>query len=64
MLNDLLAEHKDDLIAAVMSKLGVNADQGGGFINKLIEMVQDKVGSGDLDLSALLSGDLGSLKTA
>ncbi|MEO1716613.1 MAG: hypothetical protein AAFR76_05830 [Planctomycetota bacterium] len=64
MLNDLLAEHKDDLIAAVMSKLGVNADQGGGFVNKLIEMVQDKVGSGDLDLSALLSGDLGSLKSA
>ncbi|MEO1533958.1 MAG: hypothetical protein AAFS11_00165 [Planctomycetota bacterium] len=64
MLKDLLAEHKEDLIAAVMSKLGVNADQGGGFVTKLIDMVQEKIGAGEIDLSALMQGDLGALKGA
>lgn len=64
MLDDLLKDHKDDLINALTSKLGVSADQGGGFVQKLIDMVQDRIGSGDLDLSAVLSGDLGSLKSA
>ena len=62
MLDDLLKEHKDDLIGAITGKLGVNADQGGSFLNKLIEMLESKIGGGDLDLSALLSGDLGALK--
>ncbi|MEM7671064.1 MAG: hypothetical protein AAF317_18400 [Pseudomonadota bacterium] len=64
MLNQLLAEHKDDLIAAVMSKLGVGADQGGSFVQKLIEMAQSKIAGGEMDLSALLQGDMSSLKSA
>ncbi|MEM1071390.1 MAG: hypothetical protein AAGH71_01020 [Planctomycetota bacterium] len=62
MLDQLLKDHKDDLIAAVTSKLGVGTDQGGSFIQKLIEMVQDRLGAGDLELSALLSGDLSGIK--
>ena len=63
MLDKLLADHKDELITAVTSKLGVGTDQAGTFIQKLLDMAQKLIGKGDLDLSALLKGDVGALKS-
>lgn len=62
MLDKLLADHKDELIKAITTKLGVGTDQAGGFLTKLLDMAQKLIGKGDLDLAALLKGDLATLK--
>lgn len=62
MFDQLLNEHKDPLINALTSKLGVNKDQAGGFLIKVLPMIEQLLGDGKLDMSALLKGDLGAVK--
>ncbi len=64
MLDQLLNEHKDTLINALTSKLGVNKDQAGGFLIKVLPMIEQLLGDGKLDMSALLKGDLGAVKNS
>ena len=64
MLEKLLSDHKDELITAVTSKLGVGTDQAGSFVQKLLQMAEKLIGEGKLDLAALMKGDLASLKSA
>ena len=64
MLDQLLNEHKDTLINALTSKLGVNNDQAGGFLIKVLPMIEQLLGDGKLDMSALLKGDLGAVKNS
>ncbi|HED53574.1 MAG TPA: hypothetical protein ENJ00_05165 [Phycisphaerales bacterium] len=61
MLEQLLASHKDELLGALTSKLGVSSDQAGGFLSKLIGMIQSLIGDGKLDVQDLLKGDVSSL---
>lgn len=61
MLEQLLGDQKNDLIRIVMEKLGVSSDQAGGFVGKLLPMIEDLVGQGKIDASALLKGDVSSL---
>ena len=62
MLEQLLGDQKNKLIEILTSQLGVNGDQAGGFIGKLLPMIQGLMGEGKLDASSLLSGDLSALK--
>ena len=64
MLDQLLNEHKDTLINALTSKLGVNKDQAGGFLIKVLPMIEQLLGDGKLDMSAVLKGDLGAVKNS
>tara|TARA_R110002073_G_scaffold152651_2_gene307171 strand:- start:79588 stop:80034 length:447 start_codon:yes stop_codon:yes gene_type:complete len=64
MLDQLLNEHKDTLINALTSKLGVNNDQAGGFLIKVLPMIEQLLGDGKLDMSAVLKGDLGAVKNS
>jgi len=64
MLDQLLNEHKDTLINALTTKLGVNNDQAGGFLIKVLPMIEQLLGDGKLDMSALLKGDLGAVKNS
>lgn len=64
MLDQLLNEHKDTLINALTTKLGVNKDQAGGFLIKVLPMIEQLLGDGKLDMSALLKGDLGAVKNS
>lgn len=63
MLDQLLSEHKDTLISALTSKLGVNEDQAGGFLGKVLPMIQGLFSEGKLDADALMKGDLSALKS-
>lgn len=62
MLDQLLNEHKDTLINALTSKLGVNEDQAGGFLVKVLPMIERFMNDGKLDAGALMKGDLSALK--
>jgi hypothetical protein len=64
MLDKLLDGQKDNLIAMLTSKLGVSSDQAGGFLSKLLPMIEGVLGKGDIDAGALLKGDVSSLKSA
>ncbi len=64
MLDQRLNEHKDTLINALTSKLGVNKDQAGGFLIKVLPMIEQLLGDGKLDMSAVLKGDLGAVKNS
>ncbi|MCA9304448.1 MAG: hypothetical protein KC996_10025 [Phycisphaerales bacterium] len=63
MLDKLLEGQKDNLIGMLTSKLGVSDDQAGGFLNKLLPMIEGLLGKGKIDPSALLKGDVSSLKS-
>lgn len=63
MLDQLLNEHKGTLINALTSKLGVNEDQAGGFLGKVLPMIQGLFSDGKLDAGALMKGDLSALKS-
>jgi len=62
MLEKLLSEHKDTFISALTSKLGVNSDQAGGFLSKLMPMIEGLIGDGKLDVQSLMKGDLSGVK--
>lgn len=62
MLDQLLGDHKDQLIEVLTSKLGVNGDQAGGFLSKIFPMIQGLLGDGKLDVADLMKGDLSSIK--
>lgn len=62
MLDKLLEGQKDNLIGMLTSKLGVSGDQAGGFLSKLLPMIEGLLGKGDIDPSALLKGDISALK--
>lgn len=62
MLEQLLGDQKDNLIKTLTDKLGVNSDQAGGFLSKLMPMIEGLLGDGKLDPSALLKGDTSALK--
>lgn len=64
MLDKLLDGRKDNLIEMLTSKLGVSGDQAGGFLSKLLPMIEGLIGKGDIDASSLLKGDVSSLKNA
>lgn len=62
MLDKLLIGHKDTLIKALTSKLGVNEDQAGGFLAKILPMIQGMFSDGKLDANSLMKGDLSAVK--
>ncbi len=62
MLEQLLGDQKDNLIKMLTDKLGVSGDQAGGFLSKLMPMIEGLLGDGKLDPSALLKGDTSALK--
>jgi hypothetical protein len=62
MLDKLLESNKDELLGLITSKLGVSSGQADGFLGRLLGMIQDLLGSGKLDVSDLLKGDISSLK--
>lgn len=64
MLDKLLEGQKDNLIGMLTSRLGVSGDQAGGFLNKLLPMIEGLIGKGKIDPSALLKGDVSSLTSA
>jgi len=64
MLDKLLEGQKDNLIEMLTSKLGVTGDQAGGFLSKLMPMIEGLLGKGKLDADALIKGDVSSLTSA
>lgn len=61
MIQELISDHMDEIVAAITSKLGVNSDQAGGFVTKAIGMIEGLVSKGDLDVKDLASGNLSAL---
>ncbi len=61
MLEELLKGDMGDIVSDLSSKLGTSEDQAGGFIQKAIAMIENLLGKGDLDLSALMQGDLSAI---
>ncbi len=61
MLSELLSGERDGIISAISSKVGASEGQAGGFLDKAISMIEGLIGSGDLDISSLLKGDLSAL---
>ena len=63
MLDKLLGNNKNELISALTGKLGVSEDQAGGFLGKLMPMIEGLIGDGKLDIQSLMKGDLSALKS-
>jgi len=61
MIQELISDHMDDIVAAITSKLGVNSDQAGSFVTKAISMIEGLVSKGDLDVQDLAGGNLAAL---
>ena len=61
MLSELLSGERDGIISAITSNLGASQDQAGGFLDKALSMIEGLIGSSDLDIQALLKGDLSAL---
>lgn len=65
MLKELLdGDDKKSIISAITSKLGASDGEAGGFLDKALDMIENAIGSGKLDLDAILKGDISSLKSA
>lgn len=57
MIEQLLASAKDGIVKDLMGKLGLNADQAGGFLQKGISLIEGAIKSGTLDTSSLVQGN-------
>lgn len=56
MLEQLLAGAKDGIIKDLMGKLGLNADQAGGFLQKGLALIEGALKSGTLKSSSFVQG--------
>jgi hypothetical protein len=61
MLEQLLGGNQANLISTLSKTMGVSGNQAGGFLNQAIKMLEGLLGSGKIDPSALLKGDLAAL---
>lgn len=61
MLKDMLSGQRDTIVRSIVSKLGVDAGQASGFVDKAVAMIEKLVKSGDLDVKKLAAGDMGAL---
>jgi hypothetical protein len=61
MLEQLLSGSKAGIVSSLTSKLGMSGDQAGGFVGKLLPMIEGLVKGGGLDVKQLLGGDASGL---
>lgn len=61
MLEQLLAGTKDGVIKDLMTKLGLNADQAGSFLQKGLALLEGAIKSGGISGSSLTQGSAGSV---
>lgn len=63
IISQVLGDKKGDIIAMLISKLGVNEGQAGGFLGSLVPQVLGMLKGGKLDVASLMGGDTSVLKS-
>lgn len=61
MFKELVQDKMGEMVSAVTSSLGVDETQATGFVAQTIDMIENLVGSGNLEVSKLASGDFSEL---
>ncbi len=57
MLDQLLGDAKSGIVQSLTSKLGIGADQAGGFLGKALSMLEGGITSGNVSPSDVESGN-------
>ena len=63
MLDQLLSDEKNSIVSKIASSVGASPEQAGGFFEVIVSKIESLIGAGDLDMSALLKGDLSAISS-